>query len=1018
MEELSLSSTQLIRAGFHSIDHAMRDAERLHNCICSVSENHECGWSLVDIIAQAAGADDPDSAVRHIADIAEKIASAHHDLIHDFFGASAHSISRLVAVCGASQWVGQLLAAQPPLISEIMQAALPQYSFDIRVDETYTDQVQHLRMIYWKNLLHIIADDVTSANPLDVQPVISQRLSVLIDDTLRSALSIAQHKVPQGQECRFAVFGMGKLGAQEINYISDVDLVYIVDKTENFHGDLTAVGTQIGSVLQAVCSAILPGVSAPPLWDIDTALRPEGKAGALVRTVQSAQVYYENWAQNWEFQALLKARFIAGDIEVGNDFLHLITPLIWSASARKNFVYDCRAMRTRVEEHIPRDHKDREIKLGKGGLRDVEFTVQMLQLVHGRTDESLRTKDTLTSLKHLAQGGYMNRQQAQDLSHDYRFLRVLEHRQQLWAMKRTHLFPKISSTQEDIFTRSRQISERDIVQNPDIVRLSRAVSLTPVQLVERFDAVRLQVRRLHMDIYYRPMLPHLSAMAEDDIRLSDQAMRERFESVGFADPDAAMGHVHALTSGISRASRINRILLPQILLWIGSGQNPDMGLMMWRRWVETIGSSGPYLGFVRDSPTALERLCHIFANSRYLSEALMKSSESTTWLGDDKTLQPRSAESLRTRTSTMLSRFADSQIEFSTLLRAMRRREIERVGLGWMSSVISSQEALRAMTRVYDALLDASLQWATTRLMADGGYDQPPARMAVIAMGRYGGEEVNFSSDADLMLVYEPSDSADDAQARAFAQSQAELIRTVLTGLAGTEQKLDVDMDLRPEGKNGSLVRSLESCREYYASWSQTWERQALLRARAAAGDEQLGHKFIEHIANPLRYSEHGLSASEIQSIHQLKARMEAERLPRGVRPDRHIKLGRGGLSDVEWTVQLLQLKYAAQWEDLRTTRTMDALDALERHGVFCAEDAHILRHAWQVCTDLRNASFLWSGRAHQADIIPDDYFDMGGLAVCLGHEAHRGLQFMDDVIGVMRKCRDVVDRVFYGCEA
>ena len=144
---------------------------------------------------------------------------------------------------------------------------------------------------------------------------------------------------------------------------------------------------------------------------------------------------------------------------------------------------------------------------------------------------------------------------------------------------------------------------------------------------------------------------------------------------------------------------------------------------------------------------------------------------------------------------------------------------------------------------------------------------------------------------------------------------------------------------------------------------------------------------------------------------------MEAERLPRGVRNDRHIKLGRGGLSDVEWTVQLLQLRYAAQWEDVRTTHTIDALDALEKHGVIRADDAQILRHSWQLCTDLRNASFLWSGRAQQADIIPDDYFDMGGLAVCLGHEAHRGLQFMDDVIGVMRKCRDVVNRLFYGRE-
>lgn len=1017
MDDFSLSSTQLIRTGFQQINHALNDAQRLHRCLDAVASRYTCAWSVVDILGYASNADNPDTAMRYVADIAEKLAEQKSDISTTFFTARSSEMSRLVALCGASDGLGHFLSSQPSLVTEVFQAAEPQQSFDVDESASYIEQVQDLRITYWKNLLHIAADDVASDYPLDVQPVISQRLSALIDDTLRAALKIAQYKVPQAAECRFAVFGMGKLGAQEINYVSDVDLVYLVDKTDDFHGDLTVVGTQIGSVLQAVCSAVIPGVSVPALWEIDTALRPEGKAGALVRTVQSARIYYEKWAENWEFQALLKARFIAGDMQVGADFLDMITPLVWSASARKNFVYDCRAMRTRVEEHIPLDHKDREIKLGKGGLRDVEFTVQMLQLVHGRTDETLRTKDTLTSLKHLAQGGYINRQQAENLSQDYRFLRVLEHRQQLWKMKRTHLFPQISSAHEDIFTRTRHMSERDIAENPDIVRLSRAVGLTAVQLVERFDAVRLQVRRLHMDIYYRPMLPHLSALSEDDIRLSDEAMRQRFESVGFADPDAAMVHVHALTSGISRASRINHILLPQILLWVGIGQNPDMGLMMWRRWVETIGSSGPYLGFVRDSPTALERLCHIFANSRYLSEALMKSSESTTWLGDDKSLQPRSHDSLATRTSVMLSRFADSQVEFSTLLRAMRRREIERVGLSWMSGVINSQEALRAMTRVYDALLDASLQWATTHLVKQGDYDEAPARMAVIAMGRFGGEEVNFSSDADVMLVYEAADGVSDNIARSFASSQADVIRSILTDLAGTEQKLDVDMDLRPEGKNGSLVRSFDSCREYYASWSQTWERQALLRARVAAGCQELGARFIAQIADPLRYSADGVTAEEAHSIHQLKARMEAERLPRGVRNDRHIKLGRGGLSDVEWTVQLLQLRYAAQWEDVRTTHTIDALDALEKHGVIRADDAQILRHSWQLCTDLRNASFLWSGRAQQADIIPDDYFDMGGLAVCLGHEAHRGLQFMDDVIGVMRKCRDVVNRLFYGRE-
>ncbi|TCD54748.1 bifunctional [glutamine synthetase] adenylyltransferase/[glutamine synthetase]-adenylyl-L-tyrosine phosphorylase [Alloscardovia theropitheci] len=1019
MEQSVVSSATLIRAGFNHISRAIKDAARLNDTLETARANgYDCAWSVTDFLEWSRYAADPDSALWHVADISHKLCSTEHEGIAQlFFGGDEDEISRVIAICGVSDFLGRFLTSEISLLAEVLEGAMPRLDMPVDTHAKYDQQVQTLRMTYWRNILHIVADDAMSANPLDIQPVVSKRMSTLIDATLRSALIIAQQKVPNSNGCKFAVFAMGKLGAEEINYVSDVDLVYLVDKTEDFSGDLIAVGTHIGSTLQAVCSAIIPGVTAPSLWDIDTALRPEGKAGALVRTVESAKVYYTNWAENWEFQALLKARFVAGDDDVARDFENLIHPLVWSASSRKNFVYDCRAMRRRVEEHIAMDHKDREIKLGKGGLRDVEFTVQMLQLVHGRTDEHLHTKNTLESLKVLAHRGYVNREQAHDLSEDYRFLRVLEHRQQLWNMRRTHLFPKISSGSDsiDIFTRTRRISDIELAQNSDILRLARSLSLTPRQLVERFDSVRRQVRQLHMDIYYRPMLPNISQMSDDDITLTEEAMRARFESVGFADPEAAMRHVHVLTSGISRSSRINQILLPTILLWIGNGQNPDMGLMMWRRWVETYGGSGPYLGFLRDSPTALKRMCHVLANSRYLSDAIMKSPESVTWLGDESLLAPRSSESLHKRTDMMLQRFADSQTEFSTLLRALRRREIERVGLGWMSSVISSQDALKAMTRVYDVIIDAALEWATAKICADEQLDFPLSRMAVIAMGRYGGEEINFSSDADLMLVYEAHEGSEDIEARQFAQKQAELLREVLSGFAGTEQKLDLDMDLRPEGKNGPIVRSYASYSEYYASWSQTWEKQALLRARFAAGDKELGQRFINDIANPIRYNCGKLTEQEINSIQKLKARMESERLPRGVRNDRHIKLGKGGLSDVEWTVQLLQLQYAYQWEELQTTHTLDALDILERREVLCQHDAKILRHTWKLCTDLRNASFLWSGRVSQADIIPDDYFDMGGIAVCLGHSAHRGLQFMDDIIRTMRKCREVVNRLFYG---
>ena len=324
---------------------------------------------------------------------------------------------------------------------------------------------------------------------------------------------------------------------------------------------------------------------------------------------------------------------------------------------------------------------------------------------------------------------------------------------------------------------------------------------------------------------------------------------------------------------------------------------------------------------------------------------------------------------------------------------------------------------LNGMTDVYDAILDAALRWSIAAQMREDNVQEAPAAIAIIAMGRYGGREVNFSSDADVIIIYRPSGGADDQSANRFARKVQEQLRMLVQGPISLEPKIELDMDLRPEGKNGPLVRSYASCEEYYRSWSSTWERQALLRARAAAGDMALANDFLTHIADPLRYPDRALTDEEIGQIRKLKARMEAERLPRGVRRERHLKLGKGGLSDVEWTIQLLQLQHAHNDPDLRVNSTTAALGELVADGVICEEDADTLGEAWQMCTDARNGNYLWSGRANQADILPTDVYSLGGIAVYLGYDANHGQRFENDILAVMRRAREVTDRLFYGIE-
>ncbi|RSX55998.1 glutamine-synthetase adenylyltransferase [Bifidobacterium dolichotidis] len=1031
-----ITTLALIHAGFRTTDTAKAQFERLR----------QAGYTdeqLETTLQALSVADSPDTALQSLVDIDEGLRASGHKLCQEL--GSLDHFQTLVRVLGASDALGKLMRTRPALLEAaaydprglatmrvadrkacLLQAVHAESNqFGVPVSTlSLAEATTALRAEYREHLAAIMAQDVTATDPITLQPTISRELSDAADAALEAALAIARSQVMQSERIRFAVIGMGKLGARELNYVSDVDLIYIVEPRDVEDEEplsalqLTRLGTKMATALQRVCQSVVAGVTEPMLWQIDGALRPEGKDGVLVRGIESTKAYYEQWAENWEFQALLKARPVAGDVELGQQYMDMTRPFVWSAAKRDNFVNDCQHMRERVEDLIAPALKDREIKLGKGGLRDVEFTVQMLQLVHGRTDESLRTSNTLESLHALAEGGYVSREQARRLSQDYRFERVLEHRQQMWMLKRTHLFPDLGEGSTGGLEKRRNISIEQLNQNTELVRLARSLHVRAEQLVERFDTTRQEIRRLHMDIYYRPMLPISASIDGDDFRLSTEATLERYAAVGFADGQAAMRHVQALTEGISRAAKINRILLPAVLYWLGNGQNPDMGLLNWRKLEEHFGSEHEYLGFLRDSPSASKRLCHVLSNSRFLGDALNKSLESITWLGMDEQLAPRSRERLDVQCNAIIRRYEGAMREASTGLRAMRRHEIERIGLGWLNNVVSLEDSLTGMTDVYDAILSAALQWANAACLEEQELTTAPAVLSIIAMGRYGGREVNFSSDADVIVIYEPVEGADEAVANLYARKVQEKLRQIVQGPQTLEPKIELDMDLRPEGKNGPLVRSYASCEEYYRSWASTWEHQALLRARFAAGDEQLAQRFLTNIVNPLRYSTTPLTEAELAEIRKLKARMEAERLPRGVHRDRHFKLGKGGLSDVEWTVQLLQLQHAGDIAELRTQSTMQALNTLESLHFINAFDAQALRQAWQMCTAARNGNYLWSGRVAQADILPDDLYSLGGIAVYLGYEANEGQKFENDILAVMRRARDVAERLFYERES
>jgi [glutamine synthetase] adenylyltransferase / [glutamine synthetase]-adenylyl-L-tyrosine phosphorylase len=856
-----------------------------------------------------------------------------------------------------------------------------------------------LRLAYRNGLLGIAARDITDSFGSDSTAAYERTaadLSDLATATLEAALAVARAELPEGSApTRLGVLAMGKCGARELNYVSDVDVIFVaavpegVDEYESLR-----TATFLAAGMMRVCSDT---TGEGTIWQVDANLRPEGKAGPLVRTLPSHIAYYERWAKTWEFQALLKARPAAGDLDLAGEYVEALAPMIWAAARRDGFVADVQAMRRRVVEHIPAKEADRELKLGSGGLRDIEFAVQLLQLVHGRTDPALRLRGTLESLTALAAGGYVGRADAVALADAYRFLRTVEHRLQIHRLRRTHTLPEEST---------------------ELRRLGRSLGhrTNPVeQLNADLKLHAREVRRLHEKLFYRPLLDAVARLAPGQAalganRLSSEAAASRLEALGYTDPEGALRHLKALTSGVSRRAAIQRTLLPLMLGWFASAADPDGGLLAFRRTSEALGDTHWYLRLLRDEGASAERLARVLASGRYASDLLLRAPEAVAILGDDSHLVPRARPVLEAEILSAVGRATTPEAAVAAA-RAVRRRELFRIAAADLLGLLTVEQVGDGLSAVTAATLSGALQAATVAVEERLGTPLP-TKLAIIAVGRFGGRELGYGSDADVLFVHEPDDvdggPDEERAATDAAHAVANELRRLLQ-IPTPDPALLIDADLRPEGRQGPLVRSLASYAEYYRRWSVLWESQALLRAEPVAGAPDVGRRFMELI-DPMRWPEGGLDDVSVREIRRIKARVEAERLPRGADKTLHTKLGPGGLSDVEWKIQLLQLRHAWTVPGLRTTRTRAALTAAVDAGLLDAADAVILEDAWIEATKVRNGIILVRGRA--ADAIPTDLRERGGVASYLGTGSQ---EFVEEYRRRARRARAVVERVFYG---
>ena len=964
---------ELSRLGFRSPEAA---AARL-------AEIDGCPDDLVEQVAQVA---DPDTCLASLARIAEHIDGGAPALVALLSGDEELRL-RLLVVLGTSEALGDFLARHPEYVTDLAEGEL--LTRPATIDEyrawmrTATD-ADELRVQYHRALLRIAARDLTALTSFVES---SGELADLAIATLDGALAIVQGEEEKSELTRLSIMAMGKTGGHELNYVSDVDVIFVYEAAEDADDNAAlVVATRMASAVMRMCREHTPEGT---IWEVDANLRPEGKNGPLVRSLGSHVAYYEKWASTWEFQALLKARYAAGDAELAQRYLDELEPMVWFASTRPNFVSDVRSMRKRVVDNIPHTERERQLKLGRGGLRDVEFAVQMLQLVHGRADPSVRDRTTVLALHALTEGGYVGRRDGAALEEAYEFLRTLEHRIQLFRLRRTHIVPEDS---EDLRRIGRSMGYR---QNP-------VDSLT-----KEWQAHRRVVSRLHEKLFYRPLLDAVASLPTEGLRLTQLAAEQRLAALGFADPAGAMKHIEALTSGVSRRAAIQQSLLPAMLSWFAESPDPDSGLLAFRSISEELGESHWYLRKLRDEGVAAEQLASLLSSSTYVTQLITRAPDVVALLGDDSELVPHDLDRLSTEMALAAKRH-DVPDDAIKAIRRVRRRELARVSMADVLGMLDVVAVGEALTAINTATLQAALD------VAMAAYEQQKGpvtvRMAVVLMGRLGGFEAGYGSDADVMFVHEPLEGAADSDATACATWVAQTLRQQLA-VAGAEPPLQVDADLRPEGKNGPLVRSLASYAAYYAKWSDTWEAQALLRATAGVGDADLCRRYTELI-DPLRYPEDGLSEREIREIRRIKARVDAERLPRGANPNTHLKLGRGGLADIEWTAQLLQLEHAGRLPSLRTTRTIAAIDAAAEEGLLEREDADTLIEAWTMVSRIRNGVVLMRAKGAESMVEAND--DRARLAHLIGDGADRSEELVDQYRKITRQARKIVEKVFW----
>ncbi len=804
----------------------------------------------------------------------------------------------------------------------------------------------------------------------------------------------------------FCVVGMGKLGGEELNYSSDVDLIYVYECDGEQAAGRT-LGQLFSRLAEEVTRALREVTDDGLCFRVDLRLRPGGAEGPVAVSLSAALSYYETWGQTWERAAWLKARPVGGERALGEALIDELAPFVYRRYLDFGTIEDLKAMKRRVDASLRGpEAAARDVKLGRGGIREVEFLVQAQQLVHGGKDARLRRRSTLGGLAALAGAGYMAHPLADELAAAYRFLRDVEHKLQIVQERQTQLMP---AEPEELLALARRLGFRGPAAVADLhAAHARHTGVVHHAFASLFHGAEEERRRDEQ--------PELGTLI-DELEHEEQALW-RLGALGFRDLEGAYRDLRLLRDGTPHAPASARrrqaltTLAPGLLAEIARSAAPDRALRHVATFISTVGARTSYLHLLLENPEVMRLLVRLFASSEFLSAFFLRHPELLDSLvRADLVRIVRSREDMAAELGARMAAAPDFEAELDTL-RRFRHEEVLRIGVHDIQGTLAPEEVGGQLTAVAETCLAAALAVARREVLARARLpaERPTEGLAVLGMGKLGSAELNYASDLDLIFIYDAGDEAwwsgravpHEVFTRIAQRAISALQTPTREGIA-----YRIDTRLRPSGNQGPLVSSLEAFAAYHATSAQVWERQALIRARVLAAPAELGAR-LEAVADRFVYGR-GLTAAEVAEIARMRERIERER---GAADDRavNIKAGRGGLVDVEFVVQMLQLRHGHEHPRVRTRVTREAIAQLEAAGLLPSVDARALVDGYAFLRALENRLRL--DRDQPVEAMDADPESLLGLARRLGYRGSDA-----EAVGALRadhaRHRDAIRAVY-----